>query len=95
MVLDEYAFYNIYSVFNVSSIPWETKDRFYLKVEYEPRSILNHFGNIMFAITPNINIHIDSLISPVDQTFAIRSNRLQIRSFKVHSIVRRISMAEN
>lgn len=95
MVLDEYAVYNIYDVFNVSFIRWETKDRFYLKVEYEPRSILNHFRNIIFAITPNINIHIDSLILPVDQTFTIRSNRVEIRCFKMHSIDRRISIAEN
>lgn len=95
MVFDEYAVCNIYNVFNVSFIPWETKERFYLKVEYEPRSILNRFSNIIFAITPNINVHIDSLILPVDQTFTIQRNRVQIRSFKMHSIDRRISIVEN
>lgn len=95
MVFDEYAVCNIYNVFNVSFIPWETKERYYLKVEYEPRSILNRFSNIIFTITPNINVHIDSLILPVDQTFTIQRNRVQIRSFKMHSIDRRISIVEN
>lgn len=67
------------------------------KTDFIWKSSMNHarFSNIIFAITPNINIHIDSLILPVDQTFTIQRNRVEIRCFKMHSIDRRISIVEN